>query len=401
MNVPHPDFLDKYLEFVENTEPAYLYNVWCALSAVASVLQRKCWLEWGHDKIHTNMYIVLVGPPGARKGTAMKPTQALLRDVGIKFAAESATKEALIREFEDCDEIEIDKNNINTLLSHSSLTAFLEELTVFMRTGDNLFVSFLNRWYDCPDPFTYNTIKGGSVDIPNLWFNLLGATTPELMRSNLSVDVIGSGFPSRVVFVYASTKRKVIARPDTRPELKDMHRSLVETLSKINLLRGTFKYTEAYMKAYEKWYVTQEDDKNLKSLANNGMFEGYLNRRPTHLRKVSMALNASRGGHMVLDLEDFLRAKDLLEKTEVFMRQAFEGMGNSTNREQLTIVLRLIVQNKKMTLEQLQRLVILDVTASQLDEVLRALEIGGFIKRTNHLTPQGVTVNLEFIPREE
>ena len=66
------DWIDAYLKFTEKSEPPKMFHLWCAISVIASVLERKCRLEWGTITFYPNMYIVLVAPSGkARKGTAM------------------------------------------------------------------------------------------------------------------------------------------------------------------------------------------------------------------------------------------------------------------------------------------------------------------------------------------
>ncbi len=87
------DWLDGYLEYTTNTEPPYMYHMWMGISTIASLLQRKCCLEWGTLKFYPNMYIVLVGPPGrTRKGTAMNLAKPFLHELDIKIAAENIIK---------------------------------------------------------------------------------------------------------------------------------------------------------------------------------------------------------------------------------------------------------------------------------------------------------------------
>ena len=93
------DWLEGYVKFTSNSEPPELFHIWTALSVLAASLQRKCSLPWGTLTFYPNLYVVLIAPSGkARKGTAMGPGMDLLEDLGIKMAAESTTRESLIRE---------------------------------------------------------------------------------------------------------------------------------------------------------------------------------------------------------------------------------------------------------------------------------------------------------------
>ena len=92
------DWRDSYLTFTANSEPPYTYRLWCGISVIAACLKRKCVLNWGTLTLYPNMYVVLVGPSGrCRKGTAMNQGMWFMREMGIKMAAESITREALIR----------------------------------------------------------------------------------------------------------------------------------------------------------------------------------------------------------------------------------------------------------------------------------------------------------------
>ncbi|KKK87178.1 hypothetical protein LCGC14_2755840 [marine sediment metagenome] len=122
------DWITRYLDFVENTEPSLLYKEWTAISVVAAALQRKCYLPWGHLTFYPNMYIVLVGPPGSRKNTAMDTGHNFLRDANIKLAADAVTRAGLVQELDAAQHAELSDKGLKV---HASLTVFSEELSVF------------------------------------------------------------------------------------------------------------------------------------------------------------------------------------------------------------------------------------------------------------------------------
>ena len=124
------DWIDGYLKYTDNSEPPQMFRLWCAISVIASVLQRKCRLEWGTITFYPNMYVVLVAPSGkARKGTAMGPALDFLEDLNIKLAAEAITREALIRELANANSTDPDIES-GSIEFHSSMTIFSPELTV-------------------------------------------------------------------------------------------------------------------------------------------------------------------------------------------------------------------------------------------------------------------------------
>ena len=92
------DWIDSYLKYTDVSEPPKTYRLWSAIATISAVLQRKCYFQWGALTFYPNMYIILIGPPAARKGTAMDQARPFLEKLDIKMAAEAITREALIRE---------------------------------------------------------------------------------------------------------------------------------------------------------------------------------------------------------------------------------------------------------------------------------------------------------------
>ena len=122
------DWIDSYLEYTSNTEPSELYRRWVAISTLAAALRRKVKVEWGLLTWYPNMYIVLVGPAAARKGTAMDPGLDLLRETDIPLGSDSGSREALIEKMKLA--IDIDSDNPNIIpVPHHSLTVYSKELT--------------------------------------------------------------------------------------------------------------------------------------------------------------------------------------------------------------------------------------------------------------------------------
>ena len=125
------NWISYYMKFAQNTESPKQYHLWTAISAIASCLQRKCWIPWGHETIYPNFYIVLVGPPGGRKGTAMKILKPLLQDLDIQMSADSVGSiQALYGEISEATNEHITPKGTN--IKHRSLTTWSEEFQVFL-----------------------------------------------------------------------------------------------------------------------------------------------------------------------------------------------------------------------------------------------------------------------------
>lgn len=366
-----PDWIEGYLAYTEDSEPPQLFKEWCAVSVIAAALQRKCKLEWGTTVFYPNLYIVLTAPAGkARKGTAMAPARKFIDRIGIPLAAEAVTREALIRTLKESESVVSTENGI---IVHSSLTVFSPELTVFLGYNNTQLMSDLTDWFDCSEKWVYRTKTAGTDDISGVFINLLGATTPDLIRSTLPLDAIGGGLTSRMIFVFEEKKGKIVPFPFVSEETRKLETKLYYDIECINMLQGQFKFTKEFLSHWGDWYTAQEG-KNPFGANYNKAFDGYIERRPTQVLKLSMVMNASRTDEMVLDEPDLARAIDLLERTEKKMPRAFGGIGMSQNAQLTYAISELIARSPNgVTISDIMRAHTFNGTTSEISDALDIL----------------------------
>jgi hypothetical protein len=328
------NWLESYLQYTNNSEPSPNFRRWVGISTVAAVMQRKCRLQWGTVDVYPNLYIVLVGPSGSRKGTAMGPAYDFLNDLGIKLSAEATTREALIRALQRSSNSSVDAIT-GQLRMHSSLTIFSQELTVFLGYNNVQLMTDLCDWYDCRKRWTYDTKNMGTDEILGVWVNLIGATTPDLLQSTLPRDAVGSGLTARMVLVYEPRKWKIVYVPHLSKEEIIIGKKLFTDLEHISMLSGEFKVTEKFM---ENWIDWRQRHESSSPAGLDNRFSGYIERRPMHMLKLTMILSASRGDSMIIDETDLSEAETILVATEKKMPRAFSGIGRAKMVDVLTKV---------------------------------------------------------------
>ena len=320
------DWLDSYIKYTDNTESPLSYHTWCGLSVIAGALQRRVYLQWGlAETIYPNLYIVLIGPSGrTRKGTAIGIAKDMLKKTaGITVVPESSSgRQAMIlamkrasKNFED----PID----GKIKFHCSVTAFSEELSVFLGQGDIAYLSNLTDWYDSKDDWEYETVGRGKDSLQGLCLNLCGGTAPDWIQSMIPQEALGGGFTSRVIFIVEERKRKIVPEYVVDAETRQLGEALQRDLERIANLSGEMTFDEEGKDAYVKWYIDQDTKLSAGQPAiQDKRFSGYCERRATHLRKLMLVCSASRGDDLKLTKADFLKAKGLLEAIEVNMEQA-------------------------------------------------------------------------------
>lgn len=374
------DWIKSYLTYTGNSEPPELYRLWTGVSTIAAVLQRKCFIQWGELTFFPNLYVILVGPSGrTRKGTAMNVGSKFLRELGIKTASEAITREALIRELAKSEELYTEPKTGKNFI-HSSLTVFSQELTVFLGYNNIVLMSDLSDWYDCKDEWEYRTKNMGEDLIVGVWVNLIGATTPDLIRSALPKDAIGGGLTSRTIFVFEEKKGKVVAAPFLSKDDQELRISLLEDLEDIHMMSGEFTVTEGFIETWIPWYKSNETN---PPFHGDERFDGYISRRQNHVMKLCMVLSAARRDDMVITKDIILDAVEILEKTEKKMHYTFTGYGLAENADLTSKIMGVIEHAGAEGIHKndLMRIQYYNISsAQQLMDIIAKLSQMGFCK---------------------
>ncbi len=368
------DWIEGFLRYTENTEPAKTFRLWAAISTIAACLQRKCYLEWGPYVFYPNLYVVLVAPPGYRKGTAIDPALSMLEEINVRLASEAVTREALIRELAESSDSEIVSDG--TIVAHSSLTVIAPELAVFLGYDNRQLMSDLCDWYDCRRQWTYRTKTQGTDVIRGVFVNIFGGTTPELIRTSLPIEMSGSGLASRIIFVFEETK-KIVALPFLNEPEEALRNMLRFDLELIRSLRGQFKVTQGFIDLWAEWYTEQSKNPPFK----DPRLVGYNARRGTHIMKLSMVMSAATSQSMIIGKEDLERAIKYLTITERKMHRVFQGVGKSSNADVTASIMSYIAKQKQVTYSELLERHLSDVDDFMLDKIVSSLDRIGFIRR--------------------
>ena len=274
-----PDFLQSYMEYTSLLEAPDSYHLWCAMSMVAAVTERKVWLDLGYWKYYPNLYICLVGPPGkCRKTASITTATDLIKHLPeVKVSADSTTRESLIRVMQNSEGEFMHDGEVQL---HSSITVISKELAVFLGHGNNDLLAFLTDLFDAPDKWTYKTKHMGTDEIHGAWLNFLAATTPTWLVGSVPMEAIGGGFTSRVIFVVEDNVRFRNPFPVLTPKLLEVRKDLQHDLEVMGNYTGPMALSPEAMEFYIKWYT----DGNPK--IDDSRFHGYSERRHVHLLKI-------------------------------------------------------------------------------------------------------------------
>lgn len=368
------DFFTDYLEYTEDSEVPTIFHRWSAISAVGAMLGRNFVLPHGHFLVYPNLYCMLMGVPATRKSTAVKLIKKLIKLAGYTaIAADKTTKEKFILDLAGVEFNPEEKDIMDTNLwgddaedSIAEMYIMADEFNDFF--GNNIldFVSFLGNLWDYVGVYENKVKNSSSVKIHNPTISILSGNTPTGFSLAFPSEIIGQGFFSRLIMIYAEPTGRKITFPKEPPPEKTaaIVAQLVEFRTRI---LGKATLTPGAEKLLDKIYLTWKGIDDVR-------FDSYSNRRLTHLFKLCL-IHAAVAGRAQITEDIVVYANTVLSHTEHFMPKALGEFGKAKYSDTSHKVISIIETKDNVTsLKEIWKKVHNDLESmSQLQEILRKL----------------------------
>ncbi len=337
------NWIKSYMQYSSYSESPDKMHFWVAVSTIAGALRRRVWIDQGYFQWTPNFYIILVAPPGiVSKSTTLSIGMSLLKQLeGIKFGPDAVTWQSLVQALTEANEAVLMSDG--SYYPMSCLTIASSEFGTFLNPNDREMVDVLVSLWDGQLELWQKRTKTQAADrIENPRINIAACTTPGWIAGNFPEYMVGGGFTSRCVFVYAKTKRRLVAYPSAvlPPEFLDLQKKLVHDLEAISLLRGPFAMSPQAISWGTEWYEKHYNHRP-KHL-DNERFSGYLARKQTHIHKLAMVLSVAYKDDLVITEQDLKQANDIVTALEADMPQVFEFIGIGGNAKYATDVLAIV-----------------------------------------------------------
>lgn len=321
------NWLDAYVNYAGFSEAPPRMHLWTAIGTLAGALRRKVWIDQIYFKWFCNCFIVFVARPGiVSKTTTIGIGMDMLKEVqGINFGPDSVTWQKLAEVLTDVHE---QFEYQGEWVDMSAVTFESGEFGTLVKTQDREMIDVLVTLWD-GKKFHKATKGSGNDKVQNPWVNILGCTTPAWIADNFPEYMIGGGFTSRCIFVFADEKEKYVAYPrDHIPTSAEGERKkLVADLNHIaTKICGEYIISEPAKAWGLQWY--EEHYSKIGSL-EDARFHGYFARKQTHMHKLAMIFAAAKRDQLVIEKEDLQDALAALNSIEADMPMVFSLIGKS------------------------------------------------------------------------
>jgi len=325
----YDNWISAFMEYASFSEAPKHMHFWTAVSTIAGALRRKVWIDMAYFRWFPNFYVILVAPPGiVSKSTTASIGMSLLKKVpDIMFGPDVVTWQALVTGFAESTmsfEYEGEYHAMSALTIESS------EFGNLLNPQDKEMVDLLVSLWDGKQGAFEKKTKGSGCDVvENPWINLIACTTPSWIAGNFPEYMIGGGFTSRCIFVYAEKKAKLVAYPSelVPKDIKQTAQKLTEDLMQISMMCGEFVLSPKAREWGNAWYASHYAAKHLH--LDDDRFGGYLARKQTHIHKLAMILAAAESPRLVIEAEHLALADQMVTDLEPDMQYVFSKIGKS------------------------------------------------------------------------
>lgn len=376
------DWLKSFVQYASYGEAPLKMYFWVGVSTIAGALRRRVWIDQKYFQWTPNFYVILVAPPGVvSKSTTASVGMNLLKEIkGITFGPDVVTWQKLIEDMGKSGEMVLNPAT-GEYLPMSCVTLAASEFGALLNPNDREMVDVLvSLWDGQPGAFRKSTKTSGNDSIENPWINIIACTTPAWIAGNFPEYMIGGGFTSRCIFVFAKEKRQYIAYPaDHVPtEFLNLRADLLHDLEMISSMVGEYELDDEAKQWGVNWYQNHWGSKH-KNLPPE-QFGGYLARKQTHIHKLAMIIAASRSDELIIYREHLEHAAEMVDALENDMPYVFDKIGRTQSTQVLNDLVEILNAYHTVSIQDLYKGLSRKCTHQEFTEILNSAVMAGFVR---------------------
>lgn len=296
--LPKQSILHYWLQAREIIETPYSFDLVCGLAALGAMLKRTCWIDQYHWKVYPNTSVLLVGPSGSGKNTAINGVEGLIQKLGIRLIG-GKTIETLTDQVQKCGDpacaVIMAKELSDFIGKKDYQQGLLQGLTDLLDTGE----------------FKDITIKSdnGQRRITRPTVTILAGSTPSWLHKAMPPEAMAGGFYPRFIIVAEDDVKRQVPLVKALPQAEldaamQANDAFTEAVMALQVAYageqrswvGEMRFEPAGQALYDDWYRTRLDF--FSKIASD-----YAHRSRDHALRAAM-VSAVSCGRRQLGLED-------------------------------------------------------------------------------------------------
>src|SRR5271163_2654267 len=190
-------WLDEIVSSTEESESPARFQYWSAMAAISAIVKKNVWMQRHFYKLYPNIYVILVGKSGLRKGNPVTLSRRLVERVNdTRIIAGRNSIQSIIKEIGKAKSIE----GRGVMKDASCFIVSGEMDSFFIKDPDAMTV--LTDLYDthAHEPEWKNTTKTQGTDVlKNPCITLLGGTNEDHFKSAIAQKDVKGGFIARTL----------------------------------------------------------------------------------------------------------------------------------------------------------------------------------------------------------
>jgi len=338
------DLIGLFERYTRGLPSCGLYREWCGITLVAGALERRVWAVTYGIQTWPNLFVMLVGPPGAGKKTIhtvrdlWRKTRSPAGERVFHVGRKSYSKASLMDDMAEARKVFIPPSGSDPQIYHCLLIAAEEFGSLFPIFDNELLAALTDLWnadevYD--ERRRASDIKSLSIEFP-LATGLFGYQ-PAMMAQTMPATAWDQGFMRRTVMIW-NDKPDLKSLFDSPYLDQDLESKILDRMWGLSNLWGFMKWEAPAAAKIDTWHLASEGDQS-----------PYGPPRPAHVRlisynntrshlaiKLAMVASASESDDLVIRVRHVERAFDWLHRTEARMPDVFRAMTGDSDDALIT-----------------------------------------------------------------
>lgn len=338
-------FIDLVLNSTKEYEAPRRFYYWAALSAVSAVLKDSVWFDMAKAyKLYPNIYVLLYGPSGVRKGPAIALAEKVVKRVdNTRVINGRSSIEAIIKELgtfttrkgkeplKDASGFVVASELSSSIISNPSAMDIMTNL-------------YDRIWND--GEWKYKLKVGESHTLNNPTITWLSGTNEALFKDFVPEKNIHGGLIGRM-FMVSETKphrlNSLMFDPDMVPNFDDMATELFP----ISQLKGPFEMDVGLRNEINDWYIEFRTKVEPQLMDETGFVPRILD----FVMKNAMLISSGRRGDLKLIDTDVKEAMEVTLPLIVPTKRASQALKkiDPSKQEQRGLVLHYLANQEGAT----------------------------------------------------